>query len=424
MFWTVPPGLSTLVGLSEQFRRGLLSEDTGDPTSRARRPRPDAELGAAWARRKRIAGERNGIPAWANWNSDFGRRYTVGVEEEAMLLDAGDLRLRQCGDAVLSRLSGEMFDHTGLETHAGVLERRTGVHSSVTDAIRELGALRARLAAAIGELGLRGACAGTYPSASVEETRISGARRYRALAQSMRALARRSVTMALHVHVGVPDPEDATRLLHGLRDRMPVLLALSANSPFCDGRDTGFASARTVIFQAFPRTGIPRMFADYAEYVRAVDLLIRSGALADPSYLWWDVRLQPALGTVEVRVMDAQTYLRDTAALVAVVLALAHMVLESEGMASAGPPEVLAENRFLAARDGIGAAADRRADGTARAGRLRDSIDAYALPPVCRAARMRRGAASSQRACLCQWRRAPASVLRLGRPERRGRDAH
>src|SRR5439155_229078 len=136
----VPPGLSTLVGLSEQFRRGLLSEDTGDPTSRARRPRPDAELGAAWARRKRIAGERNGIPAWAHWNSDFGRRYTVGVEEEAMLLDAGDLRLRQCGDAVLSRLSGEIFDHTGLETHAGLLELRTGVHSSVADAIRELAA--------------------------------------------------------------------------------------------------------------------------------------------------------------------------------------------------------------------------------------------------------------------------------------------
>ena len=113
--------------------------------------------------------------------------------------------------------------------------------------------------------------------------------------------------MALHVHVGVPAPEDAIRLLNGLRHRIPVLLALSANSPFWQARDSGFASARTLIFQAFPRAGLPRFFADYAYYTEAVDALIVPGAIPDPSFLWWDVRLQPALGTVEVRVMDAQS---------------------------------------------------------------------------------------------------------------------
>jgi carboxylate-amine ligase len=302
----------------------------------------------------RITADTNALPAWARWNGS-GPRYTVGVEEEAMLLDAQNLQLRQCADAVHSRLSGATYEHTGLETHAGVLELRTSVHSSVTESVRELTSLRAQVAAALGELGLCGACAGTYPLASGEANRLSGAPRYRALAATLRTLARRSATMALHVHIGVPDPEDAARLLNGLRASVPVLLALSANSPFSEGRDSGFASERTSIFQAFPRTGIPRAFTDYSEYVQAIDLLIGSGAIPDPSFLWWDVRLQPALGTVEVRVMDAQTDLKDTAALVALVLALARAELEDPAPAPVGPPEVLAENRFLAARDGVGA---------------------------------------------------------------------
>jgi glutamate---cysteine ligase / carboxylate-amine ligase len=119
------------------------------------------------------------------------------------------------------------------------------------------------------------------------------------------------------------------------------------------GRDSGFASARTVIFQAFPRTGIARRFTDYSDYVRALDALIASGALPDPSFLWWDVRLQPALGTVEVRVMDAQTTVADTGALIALVHSLARLALEGESVDSGVGPEVLAENRFLAARDGL-----------------------------------------------------------------------
>ena len=126
-------------------------------------------------------------------------------------------------------------------------------------------------------MGLTVAAAGTHPLTVREETEVSGAARYRALDDSLRVLARREPTMALHVHVGVPEPEDAIRLLNGLRRSIPVLLALSANSPFWQGRDTGFASARTVIFQAFPRTGLPRFFADYADYVEAVDALIASG---------------------------------------------------------------------------------------------------------------------------------------------------
>jgi glutamate---cysteine ligase / carboxylate-amine ligase len=171
----------------------------------------------------------------------------------------------------------------------------------------------------------------------------------------MRILARREPTMALHVHVGMPDPEEAVRVLNGLRRNAPLLLALSANSPFWQGRDSGFASARTLIFQAFPRTGLPRSFDSYADFVEAVDPLIASEAISDPSFLWWDVRLQPALGTVEVRVMDAQSTLRHVGPLVALIQCLARLEIEGEPTAATPGPEVLAENRFLAARDGMGA---------------------------------------------------------------------
>ena len=225
----------------------------------------------------------------------------------------------------------------------------------MSGAVRELWQLRRGLAGELGGLGIAAAAAGIHPLAATEETRTSGAARYQLIAESMRGLSNREPTMALHVHVGVPDPEDAARVLRRIRDSLPVLLALSANSPFSRGRDTGFASARIVTFDGFPRTGPPRPFSCYRDYVDAIDVLITSGALPDPTFLWWDARLQPAFGTVEVRVMDAQSTVADIAPLVALVQSLAR--LESSIRAEQRPTseEVLAENRFLAARDGLNA---------------------------------------------------------------------
>ena len=190
-----------------------------------------------------------------------------------------------------------------------------------------------------------------------EDVQVSPGARYQYLHSSLRELARREPTFALHVHVAVPDPELAVRAYNGMRAHIPVLLALAANSPFTRGRDSGLASARTPVFQAFPRTGIPREFATYADYAEAIDVLMRCGAIPEPTFIWWDVRLQPKLGTLEVRVMDAQTRIRDTAALAALVQCLVRIEALS-GMAEAElvhADEVLDENRFLAARDGIDA---------------------------------------------------------------------
>jgi carboxylate-amine ligase len=190
-----------------------------------------------------------------------------------------------------------------------------------------------------------------------EEVEVSPGARYQYLHRSLRELARREPTFALHVHVAIPEPELAVRAFNGIRAHIPVLLALAANSPFTRGQESGLASARTPVFQAFPRTGIPRAMTDYASYVEAIDILLRCGAIPEPTFIWWDVRLQPKLGTLEVRVMDAQTRIRDTAALAALVQCLVR--LEAlDGMAEPElcfAPEVLDENRFLAARDGIDA---------------------------------------------------------------------
>jgi len=187
---------------------------------------------------------------------------------------------------------------------------------------------------------------------------VSSGVRSDAVYGSMRELARREPTFALHVHVGVDDPEAAIRLANRMRAHLPLLLALSVNSPFWQGRDTGLGSARTPLFQAFPRVGIPRAFDGYADWVETVDLLIRCKAFPEPTFLWWDVRVQPRFGTVEVRILDAQTTVDQTAALVGLVQCVARLEIE-EGFASpelVATQEVLDENRFIAARDGMDAA--------------------------------------------------------------------
>lgn len=236
-----------------------------------------------------------------------------------------------------------------------MVELTTGVHGNAAEVVLELAALRRRLALELRSLDLAPACAAMHPTAPAGETITSGAERYRVVAETMRSLAHREPTMALHVHVGIPDPGYAVRVLNRLRDDVPVLLALSANSPFSHGHDTGFCSTRTLVFGGFPRTGPPRAYTSYQEYVAAIDDLIALGAFPDATFLWWDVRLQPALGTVEVRVMDVQTSAHEVIPLAALVQSLARRAIEGPPAEAPVAAEVLAENRFLAARDGLGA---------------------------------------------------------------------
>ena len=270
----------------------------------------------------------------------------------------------------------------------------------MAEAIAELAELRSELRNELAGRGLRAAGAGMHPTTVWQETRISGGERYQLLYASLRELARREPTFALHVHVAVPDPEDAVRAMNGLRGHLPLLLALSANSPFWQGRETGLASTRTPMFGAFPRVGLPRAFADYDDYVESIDLLLRCGAFPEPTFLWWDVRLQPRWGTVEVRIMDAQITVKDSAGLVALVQSLVHMEA-TEGAAE----RRLAQQCRAARRESLPGGAGRHA-GTfpgrrprgsdIRARRARD--DARCVRGARRPARVPRRAGGSPRA--------------------------
>jgi len=297
------------------------------------------------------------LPAWAAWAEPHQLGpYTVGMEEEVMLLDEHSWALAHRIDSVLPRLPHGRDDSFTAETHGSALEIQTGIHARIGAAIEELAALRRELEDVLRPLSMRAASAGTHPFAVWQEIVVSAGSRYQFVYGSMRELARREPTFGLHVHVGVPDAEAAIHAANRLRTHIPLLLALSVNSPFWQGRDTGLASARTPLFQAFPRVGIPRPFADYAEYVESVDVLIRCDAVPEPTFLWWDVRPQPRFGTVEVRIMDAQTKLGESAAIAALVQAVVRAEVEgSEHLERPMPQEVLAENRFLAARDGMDA---------------------------------------------------------------------
>ena len=292
-------------------------------------------------------------PKWSIWRESHP--YSVGIEEEVMLLEPRDWSLAQLGDEVVEGADAELSSHLTPETHGSAVELSTKPHERVADAALQLHRLRCLLAEDLRGLDLRAASAGTHPSTVWHETTVSDDERYKLVYGSMRELARREPTFALHVHVGVPDAESGIRLLNRLRAHLPLLLALSANSPFWQGRDTGLASARTPLFQAFPRVGIPRAFHDYSDWVEAVDLLISCDAFPEPTFLWWDVRPQPRFGTVEIRILDAQTTVAETAALTALIQCIARLELE-EGYVSdklVNSPEVLDENRFLAARDGM-----------------------------------------------------------------------
>jgi carboxylate-amine ligase len=298
------------------------------------------------------------FPTWAAWRwHPASGELTIGIEDEFMLLDPDDWSLAFRSDEVRAALPDDLRDRVTLETHAAVMEIATAPHRRVGDAVAELAQLRERVAHALAAQGLRAAVAGTHPSADASDTVLSSHPRYSHIGESMRVLARREPTLATHIHVGVASPARAIRLHNRLRAHLPLLLALSANSPFWRGRPTGFASTRTTLFDAFPRSGLPRSYRGYADWVASVERLLRSGAISDPSYLWWDVRLQPRYGTVEVRIMDGQSCLDDVAGVVALVQSLASVELERRDVPRAEPQttELIEENRFRAARDGMAA---------------------------------------------------------------------
>jgi glutamate---cysteine ligase / carboxylate-amine ligase len=237
-----------------------------------------------------------------------------------------------------------------------VLEIATPPSADVRAAGEHLRALRAKVDAAARRRGLRVGSAGTHPFARWEDQRVTGQERYRDLVASLGFVARRELIFGLHVHVGMDDAEKAIHVANGMRAHVPLLLALSANSPFWNGHATGLASARMPIFRGFPRNGIPPAYDGWAGFERRIGQMVEAGLIEDYTWMWYDVRPHPNLGTVEVRAMDAQTRVEHTIGLAALVQAMAREL--AEGYAAGEriehqTEEMLDANRWLAARHGL-----------------------------------------------------------------------
>src|SRR2546421_4339196 len=275
-----------------------------------------------------------------------GPAYTVGIEEELMILDAESLELVNAIESMIEPApSGEIKP----ELMESVLEISTEPCENVTQAGEQLRSLRAQVIQTAASKGLAIGAAGTHPFARWEDQRIVARSRYRDLISALRFVARQELIFGVHVHVGVDDPDKAIHVANGMRVHMPILVALSANSPFWRGDFTGLASTRTPIFRAFPRVGIPPRYDDWRDYERRIEFMVKARVIEDYTYLWHDVRPHPNFGTVEIRVMDSQTHIEHSLGLAALVQALVRELAEhyeSGEPLSTYPFEMLDENKW------------------------------------------------------------------------------
>jgi carboxylate-amine ligase len=274
-----------------------------------------------------------------------------------MLLDGESFDLVQHIDTVLAAISGhELETNINAELMQSVLEIATPVCRTAGDVDRELRRLRAYVAGIASEDKLRVGSAGTHPFSLFERQRITARDRYRHLIDQMQYVARRELIFGLHIHVAVDNPEKAIQVVNGLLAHISSLLALSASSPFWRGEATGLSSSRQIVFAAFPRSGPPPRFKDYADYAEVVGQLEKTGCIADYTHIWWDIRLHPRLGTVEIRVCDAVTRVEDAVALAAFCQALVKHYCERYDRGDEIPSYhriLTTENKWLAARYGL-----------------------------------------------------------------------
>ncbi len=290
-------------------------------------------------------------------NFGAGEPYTLGVEEEYMLLDGETLDLVQHVETVLAATAGhELEKRVNPELMQSVLEIATPVCQTPAEVESELRKLRAYVTGLAREQGMRVGSAGTHPFSLFERQRITARDRYRHLVDQLQYVARRELIFGLHVHVAVDDAEKAIQIVNGLLVHLPAFLALSASSPFWRGEATGLASSRQMVFAAFPRSGPPPRFRDYADYAEVVGQLEKTGCIADYTHIWWDIRLHPRFGTVEIRVCDAVTRIEDAVALAAFCQSLVKLYSEHHAVGAEIPSYhriLTTENKWLAARYGL-----------------------------------------------------------------------
>ncbi len=295
------------------------------------------------------------VPAVLDHNFS-GTPFTLGIEEELMICDAETLELSQSIETILGDLPDDLPGEVKPELMQSVLEVATLPCAGVAEAGDQLRSLRRTVREVAARNGLAIGAAGTHPAALYEDQLIVDRPRYRELAAELSWIAEQELIFGTHVHVGIDDAEKAIYVADGMRGYLPLLLGMSSNSPLWRGRTTGMMSSRTPVFRAFPRVGVPPYYGTWDIYSHRVEQMMRGGAIPDYTYLWWDVRPHPNLGTVELRVFDQQTRVEHTIGFAALGQALAHRLAMDydEGVPSIEHPhELIDDNKVRAAVVGI-----------------------------------------------------------------------
>lgn len=282
--------------------------------------------------------------------------FTIGIEEEFQIVDPVTRELRSNVTQILEEGKITLKENVKAEMHQSVVELGTDICRNAKDACRQVIWLRSELAQLAAKAGLCIASAGTHPFSHWDEQQITEGERYETIVNDLQQVARANLIFGLHVHVGIPDRVSGIHIMNQMRYFLPHLFALSTNSPFWLGRDTGFKGYRLKIFERFPRTGIPDVFESLGEYEDYTNLLVHTGCIDNAKKIWWDVRLHPFFNTVEVRVCDAQSRVDDTIALATAIQAIVAKLykLNRQNMTfRLYRRRLLDENRWRACRYGL-----------------------------------------------------------------------
>jgi glutamate---cysteine ligase / carboxylate-amine ligase len=289
-------------------------------------------------------------------------RTTIGVEMELHLVDAVTGQLASTSKEILAEMGaghpGGEHPKAKHELFQSTVEIITGVCRNPAEAGDDLRATLAELRAAAERRGLTLISAGTHPFGLARQQIVSPQQRYRDLIEALQWPARRLLICGMHVHVGVPDGSRAIRIIGELLRHHPVLLAMSASSPFFEGEDSGLASARTKVFEGLPTAGLPPLLTDWSDFESFMSTLLESGCISSIREVWWDIRPHPDFGTVEFRMCDATPTVRETVALAALAQTLVEWTIRRIDDGSLPPPPrewTIRENRWLAARYGLDA---------------------------------------------------------------------
>lgn len=281
--------------------------------------------------------------------------FSIGIEEEYLLVDRETCDLVQAPAALMDACKADLEDQVSPEFLQCQIEIGTGVCADVGQARQDLKRLRSAVARHAADHGLAPIAAACHPFSDWKEQHHTDKDRYHDLRRDLGGVARRLLICGMHVHVGIPDPEDRIDVMNQLSYFLPHLLALSASSPFWQGEDTGLASYRLSVFDNLPRTGLPPKLWSWAEFQRSVDAIVELGLIEDASKIWWDLRPSANFPTIETRIFDVSPKIETTLTLAALVQALARYLWRMKGRNQRWriyDNFLIAENRWMAQRYG------------------------------------------------------------------------